>query len=201
MIRINLLPQRRRRRLVPESGVVLVAVVVMAALALSYAWELWRNREMAARAAELNRQLVIVRRQVSEVLTLETQIEDLKAREGLLQSLEARQVPWSEMLVDLAERTPKDAWLSSASVAGGTPLSMSLAGAALSYDAVARFMTTLSGSPFYGDVDLQSAQRGNLGTMSVVSFGLTLGMRPLPQVVPAVAAPPAAKPAAPEPSR
>jgi Tfp pilus assembly protein PilN len=197
MIRINLLPQRRRRRFIPESGVVLVAVIVIAALALSYAWELWRNREMAAQAAELNRQLVIVRRQVSEVLALETQIEDLKAREGLLQSLEARQVPWSEMLVDLAERTPKDAWLSGASVAGGTSLSLSLSGAALSYDAVARFMTTLGGSPFYSDVDLQSAQRGNLGTTSVVSFGLTLSMRPLPQVVPAAAVPPAA----PEPSR
>ena len=35
MIRINLLPQRRRRRFIPESGVVLVALLVIGALAAS----------------------------------------------------------------------------------------------------------------------------------------------------------------------
>ena len=182
MIRINLLPQRRRRRVIPESGVVLVAVLVIAALAASYAWELWRNRRVAAETAELNRELVVVRRQVAEVLALENEIEELKARENLLRSLEARQVPWSEMLVDLAERTPKDAWLSGASVGAGSPLSLSLSGSALSYDAVARLMTTLADSEFYSDVDLSAAQRGTVGTSPVVQFGLSLGLRPLPPV-------------------
>jgi Tfp pilus assembly protein PilN len=60
-------------------------------------------------------------------------------------------------------------------------LSLSLNGSALSYDAVARFMTTLTGSPFYSDADLSSAQRTLLGTSPIVQFGLTLQMRPLPE--------------------
>ncbi|MHB8733548.1 MAG: PilN domain-containing protein [bacterium] len=203
MIRINLLPQRRRRRLIPESGVVLVALAVIGALAASYTWETVRNREVEAQTADMNRRLVIVRRQVAEVLALEAKIDDLKARENLLQSLEAREVPWSEMLVDLAERTPRDAWLASAAVStgsNGTGLGLSLSGSALSYTSVARFMTTLTGSPFYEDVDLQAAQRATAGTTSIVQFGLSLSMRPLPapQTPPK---PPATKPAAPEPSR
>lgn len=202
MIRINLLPQRRRRRLIPESGVVLVALFVIGALAASYAWEAWRNREVAAQTADINRRLVVVRRQVAAVLALEAKVDELKARENLLQSLEAREVPWSEMLVDLAERTPRDTWLGTAAVAGspGGGLGLSLQGSALSYTSVAHFMTTLAGSRFYSDVDLQGAQRSTVGTTQVVQFGLTLSMRPLPAPE-APPKPPAPKPATQEPSR
>lgn len=202
MIRINLLPQRRRRRLIPESGVVLVALAVIGALAASYAWEAWRNRQVAAETDQINRKLVVVRRQVAEVLALEAKIDDLKARENLLQSLEAREVPWSEMLVDLAERTPRDAWLGSAAVSSasnGLGLSLALSGSALSYTSVARFMTTLTGSPYYNDVDLQGAQRSVVGGTPVVQFGLSLSMKPLP--APPAPRAPATKPVSPEPSR
>lgn len=181
MIKINLLPQRRRRRLIPESGVVLVALGVIAALAGGYAWETVRNRDVAKQTEDLNRKLVVVRRQVAEVLALEAKIDDLRARERLLSSLEAREVPWPEILVDLAGRTPHDAWLVSASI-NATPsgLGLNLAGSALSYTSVAHFMVALGASPFYSDVDLQAAQLGKLGLTPVVQFGLTLPMRPLP---------------------
>ncbi|HET7265542.1 MAG TPA: PilN domain-containing protein [bacterium] len=191
MIRINLLPQRRRRRFIPESGVVLVALFVIGALAASYAWETWRNNRVAAETAQINQKLITVRRQVAEVLALEVKIEDLKARETLLKSLEAREVPWAEMLVDLADRTPHDAWLANASVSGSTATGLSLQGSGLSYDAVARFMTALTGSRFYSDVDLQAAQRSVTGGTPVVQFGLSLKMRPLP--VPVARATPAAQ--------
>lgn len=191
MIKINLLPQRRRRRLIPESGVVLVALGVIAALAAGYAWETVRNREVAKRTEDLNRQLVVVRRQVAEVLALEAKIDDLRARESLLASLEARQVPWPEILVDLAGRTPRDAWLVSAAINGSpSGLGLNLSGSALSYTSVAHFMTALGASPFYSDVDLQAAQLAKAGMTPIVQFGLTLPMRPLP----ATQAPPTPQP-------
>lgn len=181
MIKINLLPQRRRRRLIPESGVVLVALGVIAALAGGYAWETVRNRDVAKQTEDLNRKLVVVRRQVAEVLALEAKIDDLRARESLLSSLEAREVPWPEILVDLAGRTPRDAWLVNASISA-TPsgLGLNVAGSALSYTSVAHFMVALGASPFYSDVDLQAAQAGKVGLTPIVQFGLTLPMRPLP---------------------
>lgn len=202
MIRINLLPQRRRRRLIPESGVVLVAVAVIGALAASYAWETWRNRQVAAETAAINQKLVVVRRQVAEVLALEAKIDELKTRESLLQSLEAREIPWSEMLVDLAARTPRDTWLATAGVGGGTTgLTLSLTGSALSYTSVAHFMTALTESPYYSDVDLTAAQRSTVGAATVVQFGLSLSTRPLPAPPAAVPAGAPRQPATPEPSR
>lgn len=202
MIRINLLPQRRRRRLLPESGVVAVALLVIGALGASYAWETWRNRRVADETAAIERKLVVTRRQVAEVLALEVKIDDLKARENLLASLEAREVPWSDLLVDLAARTPHDAWLGGAAVTPGpSGLGMNLQGSAMSYASVAHFMTALGGSPFYSAVDLQTAQRSTMGSgTQIVQFALTLNMRPVPIPV-ALSAPGAAKPAAPEPSR
>lgn len=202
MIRINLLPQRRRRRLVPESGVVLVAVVVIGALAGAQVWESLRNRRVAAETAEINRKLVVARQQAAEVLALEAKVEDLKAQEDLLRSLEARELPWAEMLTDLAARTPHDAWLGGAAVGAGPPMLLSLQGSALSYDGVARFMRSLAGSPFYSDMDLQAAQRGG-GSGSTVQFGLSLTMVPIPSVptTPRTTTPTPPTPAAPEPSR
>jgi Tfp pilus assembly protein PilN len=200
MIRINLLPRRRpRRSFFAESGVVAVAAVMIALLIWGYAYESWRNREVMAQTAELNHKLVVVRRQVAEVLALEAKIDDLKAREGLLRSLEAREVPWPEMLVDLAHRTPRDAWLASAAVnstsSGG--LALALSGSALSYNSVARFMTTLAESPFYSDVDLQNAQRTGTELVPVVQFAMNLAMRPLP-IPPAATSSASSKPVAPE---
>jgi Tfp pilus assembly protein PilN len=203
MIRINLIPQRHRKAVLPESGILAVALLVIGALVMSYLWEVWRNSQIVAQTAAINQKLVVVRRQVAEVLALEAKIEDLKARETLLQSLEAREVPWADMLVDLAGRTPHDAWLANAAVAPGSAsgLALNLTGSALSYDAVARFMTTLTGSPFYADADLQSAQRTLVGTSQVVSFGLTLKMRPLPAPEPPKNPAPLSRAPVQEPSR
>jgi Tfp pilus assembly protein PilN len=197
MIRINLLPVRRARSglFFAESGVIAVAACVALALLWGYAYDAWRNREVVVQTAEMNRKLVVLRVQVAEVLALEAKIEDLRAKEKLLNSLEAREVPWPEMLLDLARRTPRDAWLASAAVnSAGSTLSLSLTGSALSYTSVARFMTTLAGSPFYSDVDLQTAQRTGVELSPTVQFGMSLAMRPLP--LPAATPPALSTPAA-----
>ncbi len=185
MIRINLLPaRRRRRRLVPESGVVGVLLLVIASLIVAYLVGAWENERVQAQTNAINRQLVAIRPKVAEVLRLETQIEQLRAKEDLLRFLEARQLPWPEMLVDLARRTPSDAWLSSASVSGtGTPR-LSLTGSATSYASVARFMTNMAASRFYSDVDLQGAQGNSVASTRVIAFGLYLTLRPVNAIRP-----------------
>jgi Tfp pilus assembly protein PilN len=203
MIRINLLPQRHRKTFLPESGVLTIALVVIGALVVAYFWEVWRNNQVIAQTASIDRKLVVVRRQVAGVLALDAKIEDLKARVSLLQSLEAREVPWADMLVDLAGRTPHDAWLASAAVVEGpSGTVLTLNGSTLSYDAVARFMRTLTGSPFYNDADLQLAQRTVLGTSPIVQFSLVLKMRPLPvEPAPATQTAPRSRAPVQEPSR
>jgi len=181
MIRINLLPERRRRRrLVPESGVISVLLLVIAALVGSYFHGAYQNRLIQAQTGEINRKTAEIRPKVAEVLALEVKMEDLRAREELLRTLEARQVPWAEMLTDLAQRTPQDAWLAGASVTDTKGAArLTLTGSAMSYNAVARFMTNLAASRFYSDVDLQGAHGTKLASAQIVQFGLLTTLRPV----------------------
>ncbi len=185
MIRINLLPEgRRRRRLVPESGVISVVLLVIAALVGSYLHGAWQNRLVQAQTDEITRKTAEIRPKVAEVNALQVKIEDLRAREELLRTLETRQILWAEMLTDLAQRTPQDAWLAGASVTGSAGATrLTLTGSAMSYSSVARFMTNLAASRFYSDVDLQGAQIARTASTQIVQFGLFTTVRPV-QAVP-----------------
>jgi len=180
MIRINLLPERRaRRRLVAGVDVIVVFLLVVAGLAVAYSYGKYQNNQVRKQVDAINRELVELRPKAAAVLNMEQQLEALRAKEDLLKTLEARQLPWPELLADLAERTPKDAWLASAAVslAEAQTRRLALQGSALSYDAVARFMTNLSGSQYYSVVDLQAAQLSPIGARDVVQFSLTVTLR------------------------
>lgn len=179
MIRINLLPQRRRaRRLVPESGVVAVIFLVITALAASYLYYSVRNSRVNAEIEALTNDIIEIRPKVAEVLHLQALIDDMRAREDLLKSLEAHELPWAEVLADLVDRTPRDVWLASVSFNPTGQAQLALQGSAFSYDAVGRFMTNLAGSRFYNGVDLQTAQESTVASREVVQFALTVVVRP-----------------------
>lgn len=194
MIRINLLPERRsrKRRLVPESGVALVALIVIGSLALGYLFGEWRNSQVRRQTDAINQKVRDIRPKVAEVLALQAKIDELRAKENLLRSLEAKEIPWAETLTDLAARTPGEAWLTSAAVAvtqGQTRLT--LQGTAMSYTSVAQFMVNLGASRLYSDVDLLGAQGADVGTIPgrgvhTVQFGVATTFRPVAAITPEV---------------
>jgi Tfp pilus assembly protein PilN len=194
VIRINLLPERRarRRRLVPESGVALVALIVIGSLALGYLFGEWRNSQVRRQTDAINQKIRDIRPKVAEVLALQARIDELRAKENLLRSLEAKEIPWAETLTDLAARTPGEAWLTSASVAvsqGQTRLTMQ--GTAMSYTSVAQFMVNLGASRLYSDVDLLGAQGTDVSTLPnrgvhAVQFGVATTFRPVAAITPEV---------------
>jgi type IV pilus assembly protein PilN len=181
VIRINLLPQRRRRRrrFAPESGVVTVVLLVIAGLVLGYLYGEVRNTRVKVETDQINREIEAIRPKVAEILALEKQIEALRAKEELLKTLQAREIPWAEILADLAQRTPQDAWLSSASFAPSSAGMLYLQGSGFSYNAVARFMTNIAGSRFFSDVDLSQAQRADINRRTVIQFGINATLRPI----------------------
>jgi Tfp pilus assembly protein PilN len=187
VIRINLLPERRARtrRLVPESGVALVALIVVGSLAVGYLFGEWRNSQVRRQTDAINQKIKDIRPKVAEVLALQARIDALRAKENLLRSLEAKEIPWAETLTDLAARTPSDAWLTSAAVtAAQGQTHLTLAGTAMSYTSVAQFMVNLGASRFYSEVDLQGAQGTDVGTtpgrgFHAVQFGVSMTFRPV----------------------
>jgi Tfp pilus assembly protein PilN len=133
MIRINLLPRHGRRRLVPEFGVVTMVLVVIAPLAAAYVYGQLQNGIVRVQTEAINRQIAEVRPRAAQVLALEVQLERLRAKEDLLKSLNARQLPWADILADLAHRTPHDVWLTTATYTSASPPQLTLQGNGFSY--------------------------------------------------------------------
>jgi len=178
VIRINLLPTRRRKRtFAPESGVIGIVLMVLAALVLSYLYGEVRNTRVKVETDQINREVTAIRPKVAEILAIEEQIQELRAKEQLLKNLEARELPWADVLADLALRTPRDAWLASAAFSPSSSTQLVLSGSAFSYDSVGRFMRNLAGSRFYSDVDLQQATKAS---DRVVRFDLGVTLRAVP---------------------
>ena len=103
MIRINLLPARPRRSLIPEPAVFGVLAAVCVALALTYFYGVWRTNQLNAEINEITAETAALHPRVEDVLQLEASIEDLQARESLLQGLEGRATPWARS-VDRSRR-------------------------------------------------------------------------------------------------
>jgi len=177
VIRINLFPVRRRRRVIPELGLFGIVLLVGAALAGSYLYCAWRNAQVAAEINTINVETAALNPKVADVLLLESKIEDLRGREALLQTLEARAMPWADLLTDLAGRTPHEVWLVNASASMVSGNTLTLQGDALSFNSVADFMRSLEASQFYSAVALGTAQNGD-AQASAVQFGLVLTLRP-----------------------
>jgi Tfp pilus assembly protein PilN len=185
MIHINLLPRLRRRRLLPvgEIGVVGVVILIVVGLIASYVYGQLQNGLVRLQTEAINHQIAQIRPRAAEVLDLEARLERLRAKEDLLKSLAARELPWADILADLAQRTPKDVWLSSATFSSTSPQQLTLQGTGFSYDATARFMTNLAASSFYSDVALTVAQEAHTAGRTVVTFSLVVTVRPAPSQI------------------
>jgi len=179
MIRINLLPARPRRSLIPEPAVFGALAAVFVALALTYLYGVWRTNELNGEITTITAETAALHPRVEDVLQLEANIEDLQARESLLQGLEDHATPWADLLTDLAQRTPADVWLANVSSVGSNS-TFTVQGTAHSYHSVAAFMRQLKVSPFYGRVTLGTAQDidDQSEQTEAVQFGLSLSMRP-----------------------
>jgi len=154
MIRINLLAvkeaeQAAGRRL---ERVVGVGVIVLAALILLFFF-LRQNREVVAarsRVADLERELAAMNARNKEVVELERLRKQSQEKLKIITDLANKRVGPVQILKDLSEAIPPQAWLTEFSDAGGAA---TITGLALDNQTVALFARRLSGSSYFVEVD------------------------------------------------
>lgn len=178
MIRINLLPRRRRGVALPRIGLVAAVALVILAFAGGTVLLAYRNDRLRGQIADLDTQISELRPQVEEVTRLLRDIQDLRKKEAIIAELEAKRLPWAPILVDVSDRVPRDVWL--ASILSEGPAQIGMGGHALSFSAIAAFMRNLEASPMFEGVDLTTATRADIGGRKVIGFGLTMRLS-LPQ--------------------
>ena len=173
MIRINLLPRERARRVLVTPRIITLAIagVVIVALVAVTIYLNRRNDRVRADIEDLNAEIAVLAPQVAQVEDLERRINALRQREQVLKRLDEARVPWESVLTEVAAVIPRDVWLTSLNA--GADNNLAFNGNGLSYQAVARFMLNLDASPMFQDVDLSTTRKVKIGTREVATFSIT----------------------------
>jgi type IV pilus assembly protein PilN len=178
MIKINLLPRERIRRVAvaPRILVGFVAVIVVAGLVLVTLYLNVQNALLRSELAQVNTRIDELRPQVAEVEALQRQINEARRKEQLLRQIQAMRIPWERVMNELRKTLPTDVWLNRVDAKGDGTLTFE--GFGLSYESVARFMVSLNSSPVFMNADFRSGHKTSVANHDVISFAVTVQLAP-----------------------
>jgi len=175
MIRINLAPARRRKRIpvslagVPGLGLVFGLLYAIALVGIGGYWFLL-NQEAGSLQAEImknEKELASLRTAIAEGNRFKKEKEDLERRIGLIALIARNQARPVYLLEAVADAVPRDLWLT---VLEEKQNRLRVTGAAFSATAVAEFMANLERSGRFKDVDLVVSRQDPEKTQRVVIF-------------------------------
>ena len=101
---------------------------------------------------------------------------ELDLRLGVIAKLDQGRTRGVRLMDELARCIPDHLWLTSA--VQESPTSLNLEGVTFSNLVVSDFMTRLERSPLFAAVELEVAERGDVGDQDVVKFHLTCQIMP-----------------------
>lgn len=178
MIKINLLPERPRRRFaialptLPGLGLLFGALFVLVIVLVGGYW-FWLNAEGRSLAAEITRmdaEIARYKAAIAEGTRFKKEKEELERRVALIEAIARNQARPIYLLDALVDTVPPDIWLTSLEEKEQV---LKIVGSAFSTTAVADFMTNLKASGKFRDVDLLVAKQDLAKTPRVVTFEVT----------------------------
>lgn len=178
MIRINLAPERERRRgpslRLPafNLGVFFGLVYLLAVLGVSaYWWTLTAEEsDLQARIDQGSKELAQLKAVIGQVNKVRDRAAELRKRVAVIEEIAKNQAA-PILLVDTFVNTiPPDLWITSLQERGST---LRIAGAAFSATAVSDFMANLRSSGKFKDVDIVVSRRDLARPTAPVTFEIT----------------------------
>jgi len=177
MIRINLLPVReaRRRADLQQQGFLLVALLMVAVVGTGWMHFAMRSKVSAAtgRVAQINAQIKQFEPQLKQVEAYKQKKAEVQAKLDVIDGLERSRSGPVHMMDELAIHIPERMWLISLKARAG---SVKIEGKSLDNEIVAAFLTELSRSPYFGNVELRSTELESRGGLKLHRFEVTTTM-------------------------
>jgi type IV pilus assembly protein PilN len=170
MLNINLLPVREARRkeelrqLLMRS--LLILILVGSGIGFAHSRISEQIQMSNARVDQMKREIDQFKPQLEQVAAYREQKEQLEQKIEIIAELARARSGPVQVLNELANRTPDRLWLTKLSTQDGQ---IFMEGLSLDNDLVALFMSSLSESPYFKDVDLDNTKL-NEGTLRLVSF-------------------------------
>ncbi|MDA8168148.1 MAG: PilN domain-containing protein [Nitrospiraceae bacterium] len=179
MIRINLLPLRKKKKKPTPVPGFLVASVIL--LVLSLVTTFYFNYFMKSKIASLDAQkaqngqkIAMLQSKLKEVKNFETLNKKFSDRKKIIEELKKDQVLPVKLLDEISMRLTDGVWLQDLSI---TSDSISMSGTGYTNDDVVTFVQNLKASPFFTDVYLNGTSKSSSDGISVYNFSLTMKVK------------------------
>jgi type IV pilus assembly protein PilN len=179
MIRINLLPReevpRQRQVTLPELSTFAPLVLVVIAVGVMAVMGLYQDQKIktledtiAAEEAESRR----LAPEIAKIKRLDEQRSSLNQRLDVIADLDRDRYFRVHLLDELNRSLPEHMWLSRLEDEGGDRYAVE--GVTFSNFLVSDLLQNLDRSPYFGGIDLEIAERGEIDEIRVVKFKLTV---------------------------
>lgn len=177
MIRINLLPEYRRKSEFPTWKLYrIIAYVFLGLSILLWGYHLAMFKYTESKLSDVNEGIVSMKVWQERFDKAQQQNAEVNKRNTILRNLSKDRIVWSRSLAELGNVTPYGCWLTSVKQ-GNKPDQMSIAGKAMKMDDIVKFISLLQARPDIANVQLISADESNnnnSSTAGVIDFTLEI---------------------------
>lgn len=177
MIQINLLPVREERRKADVRQLaVLLGATVLGALLVTGLFHAKVKSDVSSAQALLARTKVEIEEhkpQLQKVERYRKTKEQIERKLGVIDKLDRSRSGPVRMLDELASHTPERLWLTRLQTAEGA---LTIEGMSLDNEVVANFLTQLSDSPYFSNVELRETEATQVEGLKLNKFQLTANL-------------------------
>jgi len=174
MIRVNLLPVKRKKKPkpLPTFVVSVTLITVFAIIALAYLFYYYNSNLNSTKARfEGNKQKIAeLKRLIKEVDNFEKLNRTFDERNRIIEQLRKNQNVPVMMLDEISRNLPNGVWLHSVTVSGS---SVSMDGYAFTNSDVVAYVDNLKNSKVFSDVFLQESKQAEIEKIPLYQFKLT----------------------------
>ena len=174
MIKINLLPVKKKKKAKPLPTFLIVAVgVVIASIAVMFYLNYFFQSRLASRQAQVTeneRKLEELAKKIKAVDDYEKRNAEYRKRKDIIEQLGKNTAVPVRILDEISTLLPVGVWLTSMNITGD---SINLKCSAFSNTDVVNFVNNLKGSKILADVYLQESVQAQQGGFTIYNFGIT----------------------------
>lgn len=182
MIRVNLLPVKRKKKPkpVPVFIVVTIALVLLASIGVIYAYYNVKEeiKDLNARKAANDKRIAELKKRLKELENYESLVKSVEKKKKVIIQLRKNQAVPVRLLDVLSRHLPPGTWLKELKFRGS---SLDLDGYAFTNSDVVKYVNNLKGSRFFNSVHLAESKRENLKGLkeevSVYKFTIKADLR------------------------
>jgi len=178
MIRVNLLPVKRRKKTAPVPAwvMVLVFLLLVTGLGLVYTSHYMNSRikSFTAQKKQNEARLKELDKQIREVKNYEQNNREYEEKSQVIEQLGKNQNAPVRMVLELAKSLTDGVWVVSLKERGGQ---IDLKGKGFTNSEIVNFVDSLKTSEYFSDVVLVETKRETVGDIPVYSFSARLRLK------------------------